>query len=64
MSLPRRATLLSALAPLLLAGLIAGAWAVDHARLEGKVARNVVVAGVPIGTLSPDDASEALTTLH
>lgn len=64
MSLPRRATLLSALAPLLLAGLIAGAWAVDHARLEGKVARNVVVAGVPIGTLSPDDASEALTTLQ
>ena len=63
MPMPKRATLVTSLIPLILAAVISAAWAIDHARLKNRVARNVVVAGVPIGTLDPEDAKTSLDQL-
>lgn len=59
----RRATLIVSLTPLILAILMTAAWAVDHSRLNGKVTRNVEVAGLDIGELDRSDAEAKLATL-
>lgn len=49
-----------ALVPVVILGLVSAAWAVDRARLSGKVTRNVSVAGIDIGEKTVDEATKVI----
>lgn len=59
----RRTALISVLTPVILVLGICVAWAIDNSRQAGRMARNVIVAGVPVGSLSKAEAHRKIADL-
>jgi hypothetical protein len=62
-STSRKVVLCLLAAPLLVVGLVAGIWAVDTWAAGDTVARNVTLAGVPVGGMDPAELRTAVEQL-
>lgn len=62
-STPRKVLLCLLAAPLVVVGLVAGVWAVDTWAAGDTVARNVALAGVPVGGMDRDELRTAVEQL-